>query len=94
MKDGDPRSIFASLANGRPTTRTASGAEVVTSTYGATKSSAEPPVRWLADALLPDGTHVSVSENIGANSFDAKPGTPALTLDQLADLAAASAWQQ
>ncbi|GGQ91111.1 hypothetical protein [Kitasatospora griseola] len=93
MKEGNPRSLFADLAAGGQPTRTQSGADVITSTSGATKSSPNPPVRWLVDALLPDGTRVSISENNGTTGYDAQPGNPALTLDQLTALAAATAWQ-
>ncbi|MFD8596633.1 hypothetical protein ACFV1L_16690 [Kitasatospora sp. NPDC059646] len=94
LKGGEPRSRFTELATDRPPTRTASGADVITSTYGAAKSSPVPPVRWIADALLPDGTRVTVAENNGTTGYDARPGTPVLTLDQLAELAAAPAWQR
>ncbi|MGE7439577.1 hypothetical protein [Kitasatospora sp. NPDC001175] len=94
MKDHNPRSLFNNLATGQQLTHTQNGADVITSTYGTTKSSPTPPVRWLADALLPDGTRVSISENNGTTGYDAQPGTPALTLDQLTTLATAPAWQQ
>jgi len=48
---------------------------------------------WTADALRADGTLISVTEVNGTTWYDPQPGTPALSTDQLRDMAAADAWQ-
>ncbi|MFJ9692503.1 hypothetical protein [Kitasatospora sp. NPDC101183] len=63
-------------------------------TMGASKSDTGPTLRWLVDALHPDGTRVMVSEWNGKDDTETLPGTPALTVDQLKAIATFAAWRR
>ncbi|GAA1233355.1 hypothetical protein GCM10009665_24550 [Kitasatospora nipponensis] len=91
--DEHPRQTFESGAAPGTLLRTVDGSSVITTAVGASKGGGGPDLQWSVDVLHPDGTRVRVTEWNGANGYDFEPGTPALTTDQLADVATASAWR-
>ncbi|MFJ9448377.1 hypothetical protein ACIRRH_42195 [Kitasatospora sp. NPDC101235] len=59
------------------------GTLVVTNRFGNGKTATDPILHWTAEVYSPDGHHVSISEWNGENGYTARPGTPALSLEQL-----------
>ncbi|MFE6872443.1 hypothetical protein ACFVFS_38605 [Kitasatospora sp. NPDC057692] len=69
------------------------GTLVVTNRFGNGKTATDPVLHWTAEVYAPDGHHVLVSEWNGENGFTARPGTPALSPEQLKAIAIDSAWR-
>ncbi|WP_327066243.1 hypothetical protein [Kitasatospora sp. NBC_01302] len=93
---GDPRGAFeGSVRAGQQLTRAVNGgSSVITSTTPVTTSSGAPASLWMVEAMLPDGTGVTIDETDGSNGYDIQPGPPVLTIDQLTALATDPGWQQ
>ncbi len=69
------------------------GTLVVTNRFGNGKTATDPVLHWTAEVYVPDGRHVSISEWNGENGYTARPGTPALSLEQLKAIATDPAWR-
>ncbi|WP_329578978.1 hypothetical protein OG500_10395 [Kitasatospora sp. NBC_01250] len=93
---GDPRGAFeGSVRAGQQLTRAVNGgSSVITSTAVDTTGSGGPATVWTVEAMLPDGTGVSIAESNGSNGYDIQGGAPVLTVDQLTALATDPSWQQ
>ncbi|MEU9129506.1 hypothetical protein AB0D08_15600 [Kitasatospora sp. NPDC048540] len=89
----DPKTFFRGFADSGTLSTAADGTLVIVRVTGASKGSPEPALHWSVEALHPDGTMVQVNEWIGAKVWDAVPGTPALTTDQLTALVTGPAWR-
>ncbi|WP_035791685.1 hypothetical protein [Kitasatospora mediocidica] len=71
----------------------ADGTLVVTNRFGNGKTATDPVLHWTADVYYPDGRHVSLYEWNGENGYTARPGTPALSPEQLKAIATDPAWR-
>ncbi|MFE0460628.1 hypothetical protein ACFW1A_15415 [Kitasatospora sp. NPDC058965] len=69
------------------------GTLVVTNSFGNGKTATNPVLHWTVDVYRPDGFRVSLSEWNGENAYTARPGTPALSPDQLKTIALDPAWR-
>ncbi|MGV9270316.1 hypothetical protein ACWDRR_37390 [Kitasatospora sp. NPDC003701] len=69
------------------------GTLVVLNRFGNGKTAVDPVLHWVATAYFPDGRQVLVSEQNGENGYTARPGTPALSLDQLKAIVTDPAWR-
>ncbi|KJS59651.1 hypothetical protein [Streptomyces rubellomurinus] len=73
--------------------RTPDGTLVQVRQLHASKSGDGPVLRWIVTALHPDDTEVTVAEWNGTDEPNARPGTPALTTEQLTAIAVAAPWR-
>ncbi|GAA1952761.1 hypothetical protein [Kitasatospora viridis] len=88
---GDPRRAFeGGVRPGQQLTRTADGSSVITTTTAADATA----TRVTVQAMLADGTGVTIAETNGSNGYDLQPGRPVLTADQLTALATDPSWRQ
>ncbi|WP_327676154.1 hypothetical protein [Kitasatospora sp. NBC_00458] len=71
----------------------ADGTLVVTNRFGNGKTAVDPVLHWLAAVYYPDGRSVTVSEWNGENGYTFRPGTPALSPEQLKAVATAPVWR-
>ncbi|MFE2726751.1 hypothetical protein [Kitasatospora sp. NPDC059327] len=71
----------------------ADGTLVVVNRFGNGKTAVDPVLHWVAAAYFPDGRQVSISEQNGENGYTARPGTPALSLDQLKAIVTDPVWR-
>ncbi|MFF1793522.1 hypothetical protein ACFVXQ_04680 [Kitasatospora sp. NPDC058263] len=71
----------------------ADGTLVVVNRFGNGKTAVDPVLHWAAAVYYPDGRQVSLYEQNGENGYTARPGTPALSLDQLKAIVTAPAWR-
>ncbi|MGW3044171.1 hypothetical protein ACWC9T_29945 [Kitasatospora sp. NPDC001159] len=69
------------------------GTLVVTNRFGNGKTATDPVLHWTAEVYSPDGHHVLISEWNGENGYTARPGTPALSPEQLKAIAIDPAWR-
>ncbi|WP_395296693.1 hypothetical protein ACF9IK_27030 [Kitasatospora hibisci] len=69
------------------------GSTVVTDMGGNGKTAVDPILRWSAAVHYADGRAVAIDEWNGENGYTFRPGTPALSLDQLKAIATAPAWR-
>ncbi|MFF3596421.1 hypothetical protein [Kitasatospora indigofera] len=74
-------------------TRLPDGSALDVRVSGASKSGGGPDVNWAVEVFRPDGRRIRVSEWNGANGYEFRPGTPALTVEQLTAIAADRAWR-
>ncbi|MEV4610981.1 hypothetical protein AB0K43_00060 [Kitasatospora sp. NPDC049258] len=89
----DPRAFFLDSGGSDPVTRTPDGTAVIVRVTGASKGSSDPALHWNVEALHPDGTLVTVGEFNGDRIWNAGPGSPALSTDQLIALATGPVWR-
>ncbi|MFJ6138420.1 hypothetical protein [Kitasatospora sp. NPDC092286] len=73
--------------------RRADGSTVVTNSFGNGKTAVDTVLHWSAAVYYPDGRKVEINEWNGENGYTARPGTPALSLEQLKVIATAPAWR-
>ncbi|MFC9329721.1 hypothetical protein [Kitasatospora sp. NPDC057015] len=66
---------------------------VVTNRFGNGKTAVDPILHWTAAVYYADGLHIELNEWNGENDYTARPGTPALDLDQLKAIVTAPAWR-
>ncbi|MEV0535964.1 hypothetical protein [Kitasatospora sp. NPDC050463] len=71
----------------------ADGTLVVVNRFGNGKSAVDPVLHWTAEVYYPDGRQVRLYEQNGENGYTARPGTPALSLDQLKAIVVDPAWR-
>ncbi|WP_354637557.1 hypothetical protein [Kitasatospora camelliae] len=71
----------------------ADGTLVVTNQHGNGKSATDTILYWTAAVYYPDGRSVSISEANGENGYTARPGTPALSLEQLRAIVMSPTWR-
>ncbi|MGA5822971.1 hypothetical protein ACPC54_34555 [Kitasatospora sp. NPDC094028] len=74
--------------------RTPDGTFVQVREMHETKAGDGPVLRWVVAALHPDDTEVTVGVWNGSDETNARPGTPALTTEQLTAIAVAPAWRR
>ncbi|MFF1873824.1 hypothetical protein [Streptomyces sp. CB03911] len=74
-------------------TRRPDGSAVDVQVGGASGSADGPALNWSVEVFHPDGRRIRVGEWNGENGYDFRPGTPALTVEQLTAIAADPAWR-
>ncbi|MFB7470879.1 hypothetical protein [Kitasatospora sp. NPDC056184] len=70
------------------------GTLVVTNRFGNGKTATGPVLHWTAEVYYPDGRSVRLYEWNGENSYDFRPGEPALSVDQLKAAVLAPDWRR
>ncbi|MEU6235065.1 hypothetical protein [Kitasatospora sp. NPDC047058] len=73
--------------------RMADGSTVVVNQFGNGKTATTPVLHWSAAVYYPDGRKVEIFEQNGENGYTARPGTPALSLEQLKAIVTAPSWR-
>ncbi|MFJ3792437.1 hypothetical protein [Kitasatospora sp. NPDC090091] len=68
------------------------GSTVVTNMFGNGKTAVNPVLHWAAAVYYADGRAIAIDEWNGENGYTFRPGTPALSLDQLKAIVTAPAW--
>ncbi|MER6396846.1 hypothetical protein ABT263_12415 [Kitasatospora sp. NPDC001603] len=66
---------------------------MVVNRFGNGKTAVDPVLHRAAAVYYPDGRQVSLYEQNGENGYTARPGTPALSLDQLKAIVTDPVWR-
>ncbi|MBP0455428.1 hypothetical protein J5Y04_38800 [Kitasatospora sp. RG8] len=71
----------------------ADGSLLVTNSFGNGKTATDPLLHWSAAVYYADGRKIEIFEQNGENGYTARPGQPALSLEQLKAIVTAPSWR-